>query len=91
MVLSQGSRIEGVVDPHTLTEVVLTIDGELIASLESSDQVTVRASDTISRFVRLRERNYFYRSLLDRLEPRVPPRLTNHASSGGAAPAGGDD
>ncbi len=91
MVLSQGSRIEVVVDPHTLTEVVLTIDGELIASLESSDQVTVRASDTISRFVRLRERNYFYRSLLDRLEPRVPSRLPNRTGVSGAPPADGVD
>jgi len=42
--------------------------------LEPSDQVVVRASDSVSRFVRLRDRNYFYRSLLDRLEPRMPPR-----------------
>lgn len=74
MVLSQGSTVEVVIEPHTIAEVVLTVDGELIASLESNDRVSVRASDSISRFVRLRERNYFYRSLLDRLEPRVPPR-----------------
>jgi NAD+ kinase len=73
MVLSQGATVQVVVEPNTLAEVVLTVDGELIASLESSDQVVVRASDSVSRFVRLRERNYFYRSLLDRLEPRVPP------------------
>ncbi|MFN8563597.1 MAG: hypothetical protein U0703_18725 [Anaerolineae bacterium] len=34
-----------------------------------SDQIgSVQASSHVSRFVRLRERNYFYRSLLDRLE-----------------------
>jgi NAD kinase len=54
--------------------VVLTVDGELLANLESSDLVVIRASDSVSRFVRLRDRNYFYRSLLDRLEPRVPGR-----------------
>lgn len=81
MVLAQGSTIEVVVDPQSLTEVVLTIDGELIASLESSDQVTVRASESVGQFVRLRERNYFYRSLLDRLEPRVPARSPSPTTS----------
>ncbi len=86
MVLSQGATIEVTVDPDAGAEVVLTVDGELIASMESSDQVVIRASDRISRFVRLRERNYFYRSLLDRLEPRVPSRssrnrVVNHSES----------
>jgi NAD+ kinase len=74
LVLSQGAMVEVVVDPHTMAEVVLTVDGELLTSLESSDRVLVRASGSVSRFVRLRERNYFYRSLLDRLEPHVPAR-----------------
>lgn len=75
MVLSQGAMVEViVVAPHAAAEVVLTVDGELLASMEASDQVVIAASDSVSRFVRLRERNYFYRSLLDRLEPRVPSR-----------------
>jgi len=74
MVLAQGASVEVVIEPHPVTEVVLTVDGELLASLESSDLVGIQASDSISRFVRLRDRNYFYRSLLDRLEPRVPGR-----------------
>lgn len=74
MVLSQGATITVVVEPHTISEVVLTVDGELLVSLESRDRVIVRASDSVSRFLRLRDRNYFYRSLLDRLEPRVPSR-----------------
>jgi NAD+ kinase len=81
MVLSQGATVEVVVEPHTLAEVVLTVDGELVASLESSDQVVIRASDSVSCFVRLRDRNYFYRSLLDRLEPRVPPRPGRNRAS----------
>ncbi len=71
MVLSQGATIEVVVEESTTAEVVLTVDGELLASIEASDRVVIRASESISRFVRLREQNYFYRSLLDRLEPRV--------------------
>jgi hypothetical protein len=34
----------------------------------------VQASRDVSRFVRLREPRYFYRSLLDRLEPRPSGR-----------------
>jgi NAD+ kinase len=78
MVLAQGATVEVIVEPPILTDVVITVDGDLIASLEASDRVVVRASDSVSRFIRLRERNYFYRSLLDRLEPRVPPR-PNHS------------
>ena len=78
MVLSQGATIEVVVDPQSMAEAVVTVDGELIASLESLDRVVIRASDRISKFVRLRDRNYFYRSLLDRLEPRVPSRSSRH-------------
>jgi len=76
MVLSQGSTIMIVIAPQALSDVVLTVDGELLTSLESLDRVIIRASDSVSRFVRLRDRNYFYRSLLDRLEPRLPSRRT---------------
>lgn len=87
MVLSQGATITVVVEPGALAEVFLTVDGELIASLEPSDHVVVRASDRITQFVRLRERNYFYRSLLDRLEPRVPPHA-NRLPVGNSADSG---
>lgn len=73
IVLAEGVTVHVMVEPQTLSEVVLTVDGELIASLEPTDEVIVRASSSVSQFVRLRDRNYFYRSLLDRLEPRVPP------------------
>lgn len=75
MVLSQGATIMIVIAPQALSEVVLTVDGEMLTSLESSDRVIIRASDSVSRFLRLRDRNYFYRSLLDRLEPRLPSRV----------------
>ncbi len=80
MVLSQGATVEVGVVPDTGSEVVLTVDGELLASLQASDITVVRASDSVSRFVRLRDRNYFYRSLLDRLEPRVPSRIGTRRS-----------
>lgn len=86
MVLSQGATVQVRIEPHTLSEVVLTVDGELIASLDATDEVVVRASECISQFIRLRDRNYFYRSLLDRLEPRVPPR-PNHGPNNYASQA----
>ncbi|NDJ76229.1 MAG: NAD(+)/NADH kinase, partial [Chloroflexi bacterium] len=81
IVLAQGATVRVVIEPSTQAEVVLTVDGELVASLEAADQVVIRASDRVSRFVRLRDRNYFYRSLLDRLEPRVPPHPGQHQLS----------
>ncbi len=74
MVLSEGATIEVVITPETQTDVTLTVDGELTVMLQPNDCVIVRASERISQFVRLRDRSYFYRSLLDRLEPRVPLR-----------------
>ncbi len=72
IVLPEGAMIEVVVSPDSQTEIVLAADGVPLCDLISSDQISVQASSHISRFVRLRERNYFYRSLLDRLEPRAP-------------------
>lgn len=74
MVLSEGATIEVVVSPDTQADVGLTVDGEQVTTLQIEDHVVVRASDKCSRFVRLRDRNYFYRSLLDRMEPRMPAR-----------------
>jgi NAD+ kinase len=75
LVLSEETVIKVVVAPRNQgPEVVLTVDGELVASMEVSDSVVVRASEKVSRFVRLREPGYFLRSLLDRLEPKLASR-----------------
>ena len=71
IILPEGAMIEVVVTPDSQTEIILAADGILLCDLCSGDHVSVQASHHISRFVRLRERNYFYRSLLDRLEPRT--------------------
>jgi NAD+ kinase len=75
IVLSEGSVIEVAPAPDSSTEAVLTVDGRFIEQLQPGDHVVVEASTDVSRFARLRERNYFYRSLLDRLEPRVTAPL----------------
>ncbi len=74
IVLSEGSTVEVIAPKDNITEIVLTVDGISMGNMLPGDRVRVQASQHISRFVRLRERNYFYRSLLDRLEPRIPVR-----------------
>jgi NAD+ kinase len=74
IVLAEGSTVEVIAAPDNSTEIVLQVDGTYIGHLEPGDRVRVQASPYITRFVRMRERHYFYRSLLDRLEPRLPTR-----------------
>ena len=71
IILPEGAMIEVVVTPDSQSEIVLAADGIPMCDLCSGDHISVQASHHVSRFVRLRERNYFYRSLLDRLEPRT--------------------
>lgn len=72
LVLAADSVVKVVVTPRTYeAEVVVTVDGELIGSMNAEDYILIRASQQVSSFVRLREQGYFFRSILDRLEPRL--------------------
>ncbi|GAB4572756.1 MAG: NAD(+)/NADH kinase [Anaerolineae bacterium] len=70
IVVSEGAVIDIFIAAENRTEVVLSADGILAETLQVGDRVTVQAGEHVSRFIRLRSRAYFYRSLLDRLEPR---------------------
>ncbi len=72
LVLSEGATVEVAIAPGTQADVVLNVDGEGVADMQVGDTLVVQSSERTSRFVRLRDRNYFYRSILDRMEPRVP-------------------
>src|SRR5262249_10815474 len=74
MVLSEGVTVEVTVAHGTQADVALHVDGDRVAELKEGDAVVVQASHLLSRFIRLRDRNYFYRSILDRMEPRMPAR-----------------
>ncbi len=74
IVVSEGAVIDVVILPENRTDLSLSADGVRVAALQVGDRLTAQASLHASRFVRLRERGYFYRSLLDRLEPRHPSR-----------------
>lgn len=81
LVLSEGVSIRVLVVPRNQeTEVTVTVDGELAETIGVEDYVIVRASDNYSHFVRMREPGYFYRSLLDRLEPRLAVQQDGHAT-----------
>jgi NAD+ kinase len=71
IVLPEGAQVEVRLAPANRHPVVLTVDGVALTLLERDDVLRVTASRHISRFLRMRDRHYFYRSLLDRLEPRV--------------------
>lgn len=74
LVLSEGAVVEVEVGSASQSNVMLTVDGETVLTLTEDDRVRVQASQHRSQFVRLRDKNYFYRSILDRLEPRRPNR-----------------
>lgn len=71
IVLSQGSEVAVRLSRLNRNQPVVMLDGMQLMALEPDDILYVRSCDFHSRFLRFRERTYFYRSLLDRLEPRV--------------------
>lgn len=75
IVLPEGATVEAFAAANSRDDMLVALDGEPLAEVGVSDRVHIQACEYVSRFVRLRSRNYFYRSLLDRLEPRIaaPP------------------
>lgn len=71
IVLSEGAVVDIQPTNENRNQIILTVDGNVAAELQANQHICIKASEHISRFVRLRDRNYFYRSLLDRMEPRV--------------------
>lgn len=79
IVLSEGSKIHVRQSASNRNPVVVMIDGGIICDIQAGDIVSVHACDYSSKFVRMRQRNYFYRSLLDRLEPRINHDADEHS------------
>ncbi|MEO1166284.1 MAG: NAD(+)/NADH kinase [Chloroflexota bacterium] len=71
IVLSEGSLVAVRLSEENRNDSIITIDGTRLADMVQNDILYINAADHESRFIRLRDPNYFYRSLLDRLEPRV--------------------
>jgi NAD kinase len=49
-------------------QAILSADGQYEVPLQDGDRVRVCMSDHVTRFVRLRPRNYFYASLVRRMQ-----------------------
>jgi len=65
IVLSKGVAVRVLVSTdHTA---VLTVDGQSEIELTDDDEVVMQASPRVARFVRLHEKNYFYRTLMQRM------------------------
>lgn len=71
IVLSEGSQVAVRLSEENRNDTIITVDGTRLAGCIQDDILFIHAAEHVSRFIRLRENNYFYRSLLDRLEPRV--------------------
>lgn len=67
IVLDQGARVEIIVE--TDHRAIITVDGQYELGLHDRDRVIVEASPYISRFARVQTPDYFYRTLMERLDP----------------------
>jgi NAD+ kinase len=65
VILPQGATVG--LRVHADYPAILTVDGQFEVTLAENDRVDVRASEQVCRFVRLQDREYFYRTLLQRL------------------------
>jgi len=65
LVLSKGVTVR--VQVSTDHTAVLTADGQFEVEISDGDEITMSAGPWVGRFVRLQERNYFYRTLMQRL------------------------
>ncbi len=68
IVLAEGVTVRISVVGHR--PAVLMVDGQTKAELRDQDVVSVEASPHVARFARVRERTYFYKTLVKRLVPR---------------------
>ena len=68
LVLNAETTVE--VTVHTRVPGTLTVDGRLVGELQEGDQVRIERSKLKGRFLRLRGRGDFYRTLVRRLTPR---------------------
>lgn len=71
IVLADGAHVMVHPIPINDNSMLISVDGQMLCQIESDDKISIQVSDNVSQFVRLRSRNYFYRALLDRLEPRL--------------------
>jgi NAD+ kinase len=65
IVLAEGTEIR--LRAYSDHEAMLTVDGQFVIEVSEGDQVVVTGSPHLARFIRLRDRNYFYQALMEKL------------------------
>jgi NAD+ kinase len=66
VILAEGSTVR--LRAHSDYPPMLTVDGQVVVEVEEGDEVVVVGSPHLARFVRLRERGYFYQSLMEKMQ-----------------------
>lgn len=73
IVVGHDERVE--LTTYTTHEATLSIDGQTDQLLASGDRVVCKASEHLARFARLRESDYFYATLAEKMRWRVPREM----------------
>jgi NAD+ kinase len=66
VILAEGATIR--LRAHSDYPPMLTVDGQVVVEVEEGDEVVVVGSPHLARFIRIRERGYFYRSLMEKMQ-----------------------
>ena len=66
VVLSEGTEVR--MRAYSDHRPILTVDGQVVVEIEEGDEVVVVSSPHKARFIRLRERSYFYQSLMEKMK-----------------------
>lgn len=66
VVLSEGAEVR--LRAYTDHRPMVTVDGQVVVEIEDDDELIVVTSPHVARFVRMRERSYFYKSLMEKLQ-----------------------
>ena len=65
VILSEGATVR--LRVHSDYPSMLTVDGQVVVELGEGDEVVVVGSPHLARFVRVRERSYFYQTLMEKM------------------------
>jgi NAD+ kinase len=66
VILSEGATVR--LQAYSDYPPMLTVDGQVVVEVQEGDQVVVVGSPHLARFVRIRERSYFYQSLVEKMQ-----------------------
>lgn len=65
VILAEGTEIR--LRAYVDHEAMLTVDGQFVVEIKAGDEIVVTGSPHLARFIRMRDRNYFYQALMAKL------------------------